>query len=306
MADPNLSGSNRIHWDALHSFVHAARLMSFKDAALELNLTPAAISQRIRLLEDDLGVPLFRRLNRGLALTPEGRRLMETVGDQFVQIAKAVGNLRSHGDQRSETLTISVLPSFATKWLSPRLERLNEAHPDLAIRLNASDELVDITRDRRIDLVIRYGVGPYLDLEGIRLRPDSKLRAVCSPDYLATTKVIKLLHADRPSTAMSKSASAWNAWLAKAGKIATFDTKGRAFSNVHLAMDAAINGLGLALANDLLVEDDLTRGRLVEPFPVTINDNLSFWLLWRQGESMRRSAITLRQWIEHEVAQARP
>jgi LysR family transcriptional regulator, glycine cleavage system transcriptional activator len=296
-----MTNSNHLHWDALHSFVYAARLMSFKEAALELSLTPAAISQRIRLLENDLGVPLFLRLNRRLALTPEGRQLWENIGEQVYQIVSAVSDIRSQGGQYTEELTVSVLPSFANKWLSPRLERLHSAYPNLPIRIDSSDFVVDLVRDRRIDFAIRYGCGPYSDLEGVRLRPDGQLRAVCSPKYLANANTIRLLHADRPSLTANGSNSAWDAWLLKSGDIGICDVKGRAFGNVHLAIDAAINGLGLALANDLLVEDDLERGCLVEPFPATISDDLSFWLLWRKGDQERQSTVMLRQWIESEA-----
>ena len=171
--------------NALRAFEAAARHLSFTRAAAELNVTQTAISHQIRALEERLGVRLFRRLPRGLLLTEEAQRYLPPIRDAFDQIALATERLGAVG--ASSTLTVSVLPSFAGKWLVPRLGRFRVAHPDLDLRISASSELVDFARDD-VDVGIRMGSGRYPGLRVDRLFGES-LVPVCSPDAAARASI---------------------------------------------------------------------------------------------------------------------
>ena len=164
--------------NSLRAFEAAARHLSFTKAAEELHVTPAAISHQIKALEEQMGVPLFRRLTRALRLTQAGQAALPPMRDGFDKLADAVDLLRAHDE--SGAITVSLDPSFAAKWLVPRLDRFRAAHPDLDVRLDATDRLVDFQRDN-VDLAIRYGGGHYPGLEAERLLSE-EIFPVCSPN----------------------------------------------------------------------------------------------------------------------------
>src|SRR5919206_1317283 len=147
---------------ALRAFEAAARLKSFSKAAEELSVTPAAISHQIHALEEDLGVQLFRRLNRAVELTASAKVLLPGLSEAFAGIQASVRRLRAHND--TGTLTVTASPSFAAKWLVPRLHRFQEQHPAIDVRLSATDNMVDLTRGD-FDMGIRYGTGIYPGLD---------------------------------------------------------------------------------------------------------------------------------------------
>lgn len=167
----------------LRAFEAAGRLLSMALAAGELNLTPGAVSRQIQTLEADLGVALFRRMTRRIALTEEGAALHQTVSRSLADLTREAGRLRSL--QSTPRLTISTSVSFASKWLAPRLHRLIARLPDVDIRLEVSDVNIDLT-DGRIDVALRYGTGAYPGTASERIL-DEWMSPVCSPDYLART-----------------------------------------------------------------------------------------------------------------------
>jgi LysR family glycine cleavage system transcriptional activator len=296
--------------NALKAFEAAARHASFRQAARELNVSPAAISHQIRNLEAHLGVQLFERQSRGLALTEGGRAALPLLRDGFGRLAEAVRHLRAR--DRPAALSISAPPSFAAKWLAPRLGRFAAAHPGLDIRLAASPELIDAAAEaadgasHAADLAIRFGDGDY---PGRRI---DKLLAVtalplCSPRLLAGRRPLRrpedlrhhaLLHddtdyAERP---------AWGAWLAAAGLAGIDAARGLRFNQAALALEAAIEGEGVALTLEPLARADVAAGRLVAPFSLTLPLRNAYYLVSTESAAAQPACAALRRWLLAEAA----
>jgi LysR family glycine cleavage system transcriptional activator len=303
---------------ALRAFESAARHGSFKAAAAELAVTPAAISHQIKTLETHLGLIVFERLNRGLRLTPTGTRLAATARDSFARLERLLEELAASGLMAGPTtLTISAAPSFATKWLVPRLHRFQAAHPEIELRLQAGDALADLAKSSGVDVALRYGGGDYgPGLRAERLWPGGEVVAVCAPTLVAAGALdgpADVIHHNLLRTAVpairqrnSKTADGgWSAWLAAAGiaqsEAARVAAHGPLFGTSQLALEAAIAGRGLALSPTVLVADDLAAGRLVKPFAISLADPFGYWLAYaveRAGESRIRAFA---RWIRQEV-----
>src|SRR5271155_3983663 len=201
--------------NALRAFDAAARRLSFAGAAEELGVTPSAVSQQIRGLEKRLGRPLFERLNRAMKLTEAGEQLALPLSGLFLEMSDLVEAARS---QRTSRLEVSALPSFAAKWLAPRIARFQSAHTDSRIRIAGSDQLVDFNR-QKIDVGIRYGSGDYPGLFVERLTKVSAF-PVCSPEFAARTRgqdlsKLPLIHDENSLRAAGL--PTWNAWFAANG-----------------------------------------------------------------------------------------
>jgi LysR family glycine cleavage system transcriptional activator len=242
---------------AIRAFEAAARHLSFTRAAEELGMTQAAVSYQIRMLEERLGAPLFVRLARHVELTATGRELAPAVGDAFAQLRtafEAVGRLQ---DRR---LTLSVLPTVAAHWLVPRLGRFQAAHPELAVYVDASNDLADFARGE-IDLAIRSGSGRWQDLEAHLLLP-SHFTAVAGPALLTERRPqrpVDLL--DLPL--LGASDPWWPEWFAAAG-VPGVDLRrpGTSLGTQQFEAMAAMTGQGVALVNPYLFAGDLAAGRL--------------------------------------------
>ena len=293
--------------NSLRAFEAAARHLSFTKAAEELHVTPAAISHQIKALEEQLGVPLFRRLTRALRLTQAGQSALPPMRDGFEKLADAVDLLRAH--EESGAITVSLDPSFAAKWLVPRLDRLRAAHPDLDVRLDATDKLVDFQRDN-VDLAIRYGSGNYPGLEAERLFSE-EIFPVCSPKLLEGPAPLEqpddlrhhtLLHLDWDMEDVT--APTWRMWLLAAGIDHIDFTRGPGFSISSLALQAAIEGQGLALANSVLVADDLAAGRLVVPFDLSVCRPLDFayHIVVPKRTADLPKVVAFKTWLLDEIA----
>jgi LysR family glycine cleavage system transcriptional activator len=285
--------------NALRAFEAAARHLSFTRAAAELNVTQTAISHQIRALEERLGVRLFRRLPRGLLLTEEAQRYLPPVRDAFDQIALATERLTAAG--ASATLTVSVLPSFAGKWLVPRLGRFRVAHPDLDLRISASSDLVDFARDD-VDVGIRMGRGDYPGLRVDRLFGEA-LVPVCSPALLQGEHSLRrpedlrhhlLLHDD--------DYSGWELWLALVGVAGVDARRGPLFTDSAMVVQAAAEGQGVALARRQLAAGDLAAGRLIQPFEVTIPHDLAYFLVCPAATAGQPKIAAFRDWLLAEAA----
>ncbi|MCC6466979.1 MAG: LysR family transcriptional regulator [Alphaproteobacteria bacterium] len=310
-------------WTALRAFEAASRLGSFKAAARELGVTPTAISHQVKRLEAHLGVALFERLHRALLLTPAGEALAAEAQAAFLRLEQTVGDLKRQGRAAgADSLTVSAVPSFATKWLAPRLHGFQAAHPRIALRIIADETLVDLRRDRIVDVALRYGPGPYgAGLHAERLWPRGEIVAVCAPALardpalrtpagLARQSLIRTAapHARMPSRRAPPNAD-WMAWLAAAGMAADGAIlralDGPVFSASHLAIEAAAAGRGIALAPAVLVERDIATGRLARLFRAGVPDPNGFWFLCRadrQGEGRIRTFL---RWIKAEASGAR-
>jgi LysR family glycine cleavage system transcriptional activator len=247
----------------LRAFEAAARHRSFKRAAQELSVTPAAISHQVRELEAGIGVPLFERRTREVVPTAWALRLYPVLRDGFDAFADALQAL-APGQSRAVTLTTT--PAFATQCLLPRLPELQRLHPGIELRLHASDRALDLAVDD-VDLAVRYGDGPFPGHEAMRFA-DDRLLPVASPALaLRVPRDLarhRLIHfewlrdaGDRPT---------WRDWLRAAGLEHDDASRGLRFSEVAHAVQAAVAGQGVALLNKVLVADAVARGVLEAPF----------------------------------------
>lgn len=294
--------------NALRAFESAGRHLSFTKAAAELNVTPAAVSHQVKALEELLGVPLFRRLTRALRLTDAGRAALPTLSQGFDTLAQGVEQMRAHSE--SGVLTVSVSPSFGAMWLVPRLERFRIRHPDIEIRIDGTDRLVDPARGDA-DVALRYGPGGYKGVRVDRLFGQVNT-AVCSPALLRGEHPLRrpedlhhhtLLHIDWKDAEAS-----WRMWLLAAGLRDIDPTRGPRFSMESMAVQAALDGQGVALIGDMLAADDLAAGRLVRPFDPSLSTPLSFsyYLLSAKDGAEPPKVAAFRDWLLEEARASRP
>ena len=296
-------------FNALRAFEAAARHLSFYAAAEELRVTPAAVSHQVKALEDDLGVKLFRRFNRAVVLTREGRACLPGLREGFDRLAESMERVRRR--DRTATLTVSVAPSFAAKWLVLRLDRFREAYPHIDVRIDASMHLVDFTRED-VDVAIRYGRGRYPGLEAdLLLR--NEVFPVCSPALMEGPHPLRqpenlryhtLLHDD---TAISDASSPdWPMWLRAAGVTGIDATRGPRFNNASVALEAAIAGRGVTLAMSVLAAADLASGRLIKPFALAFPVDFAFYVVAPRASADTPKVKAFRRWLLDEAAQSAP
>lgn len=282
--------------NALRAFEVAARHSSFTGAATELRVSHAAISRHVRALEARLGVTLLRRAKRGLELTEDGARYLKAVSAAFESIAEATEALAKPKEVR---VRVTAEPAFAGRWLIRRLGRFQEAHPDIDVVLDASPRLVDLARDEA-DLAIRYGQGGWPGLRqdqlaSSRLYPVGRKelrrrRAAFAPDEL---RAFVLLHED--------DGSLWRRWFAAAGVTDANVSRGPRILETALALDAAVAGQGIALADEALIADDLASGRLVKLCDIALADG-AYFLLSLPNAQRRRPLAAFRDWLLTETA----
>ncbi len=290
--------------NALRAFEAAARHLSISKAADELNVTPAAVSHQVKALEEVLGIQLFRRLNRALMLTDAGQIFLPGLRDGFDQIAQAVERVGAERD--GGALTVSTGPSFAAKWLVPRLDRFRAAHPDTDLRIDATDRVVDFAREGA-DVGIRYGTGDYPGLRVERLFTDEMV-AVCSvklckgPPPLREPRDLKdhtLLHVEWDT--QMETASNWHMWLLAAGVTDVDASRGPRFSQESMAAQAATEGHGVALISSVLVADDLAVGRLVRPFDLSLPLTFAYYVVAPEAAAEKPKVAAFFDWILGEA-----
>lgn len=305
---------------ALRAFEAASRHLSFKLAAAELHVTPAAISLQIKALEDYLGVALFRRLTRALELTPQALAMLPKLREGFECLAAAVETSRRDDEG---VLTVMAPPSFAARWLLPRLPRFAQLHPEVKLRLASGsaavdrrgeakmlDEAVLDPRDADCSLAIRYGLGNY---PGFTVEPifSPGWLPVCSPHLptpgnpLATPAdlVRHVLIHDETIDDEERQPS-WQEWLAGAGVDMATVSHGLHFSNAVLAVEAALAGQGVALALLPLVEADVAAGRLIIPFAYSVPSPYAYYLVMHRWLAGRSSVAAFRNWLLAEAGVA--
>ena len=283
--------------NALRAFEAAARHLSFTRAAEELHVTQTAISHQIKALEERLGVQLFRRLPRGLLLTEEAQRYLPPVRAAFDQIAAATDRLSR---DRAGILTVSVLPSFAAKWLVPRLGRLRQAHPELELRIIATPRLADFARDE-VDVGIRMGRGHYPGLRVERLFGDT-LFPVCSPQLLAGPAPLRTPEDLRHHLLLAGDEHpGWAEWLRHAGVEGVEVPRGPLLDDSSLVLQAAIDGQGVALTRASLAAHDLAAGRLIKPFELALPFHLAYYLVAPEATADQPKVKAFRDWLLAEV-----
>lgn len=299
--------------NALRAFEAAARNLSVTKAAIELNVTPSAVSHHIRTLEIYFDIKLFRPVRRKLELTEPGRQLLPGLSDGFSQLVASVDTLRAR--DTSAKLTVGTAGSFAVKWLVPRLSDLNRHYPDMEVRVAAAPLLVDATEEALIggdvDIVIRFGPGHYPGFEVHPLMAE-EVFPVCRPDIIDENRPLTVpsdlerhtlihdegyMHYAQEGARFKTTFPDWNMWFQAAG-IGSLDTShGPHFSTSALAIQAAVDGQGVALGRSVLVRDDLAAGRLIKPFELSISNVFAYYCICLDNEDDRPELAAFRNWL---------
>ena len=279
---------------ALPAFEEAARQLSFTAAAHELHVTHGAISRQMKSLEAYLGVRLFHRRNRRLELTDAGASLLPAVRTALDVVENSAAHLSAAS--RQGPVVVACLPTFMMRWLIPRLYDFSARHPSVDVRLQASSGPVDFARER-IDLAIRVGMPPWPTGIAARSLMDEEIGPVCSPELAKRRKLrapSDLRH--EPLLHTETRADAWSDWLAQSGTSGVDAAKGQRFEHFYFLLEAAVGGLGVAMAPRPLVEEDLRLGRLIAPFGF-IGSGRRYCLLYPAMMADRSEVRTFRNWI---------
>lgn len=282
--------------NALRAFVAAGRQLSFTRAAEELHVTQGAVSRLVKQLEADLGVSLFRRGPRGLELTEAGAAYLPPLADAFERL-QAATRLIARAARPANRLAITMLPTFAMRWFMPRLADFHQLNPEIAVDVTSADRPVDFATEP-IDVGIQYGSGTWPDeLHAEFLFPET-VTLVAGPALLKSKPLHKpedvkrhmlLTHSTRPD--------AWADWFAAAG-LKGSAPRGPAFEHFFMSIEAAVNGLGLALVPDFFVVQELRDGRLVEPLPeLRLQRPGGYYLLCLKGREREPAIRAFRNWL---------
>ena len=292
----------RLPLNTLPAFRTVAGLQNLRAAAETLHITHSAVSQQIKLLEEQIGVPLFDRRGRSLVLNAAGAALQAAVEPALDRLAQGVLAAQAASRGAAQQLRLTVLPSFALRWLLPRIARWHDRHPDITLDVHASQQVVDLQRDG-FHVALRIGVGPWRGVQAERLM-DSPLIAVAAP-----ARAARLPMGDHRAIAAQPllgPSGAWERFLALSGGALTGKPVAD-FNDAGLMLQAAEQDMGIALARELLAADALQRGQLVRVSPLTLQDSASatYWLVYPPELADWGPLQALRQWLFDEVALSR-
>jgi LysR family glycine cleavage system transcriptional activator len=282
---------------SLRPFEAAARLESFSRAAEELHITHGAVSHQVRALEEHLGAPLFARHGKRVALTAAGRTFAERVRGALDEIAMAADVVRPA--RRDSRLTVNVLPSFASRWLMPRLIRFMEAHPKIELNVTASTALADFVRED-IDVAIRFGRGPWTALVCEKFLEDEyfpvaspKMNRGKLPKTPKDLLAVRLMLEDRDY---------WQRWFEVAGVPLDRPLEGPLFNDSTYSLQAAARGEGVALARRSIIGEDLERGTLKRLFNIAVPCRESYWFVSPKETASSARVRAFREWVKSELA----
>lgn len=290
--------------NAIRAFEAACRHLQFQQAAEELGVTPAALSYQIRQLEDHLGIKLFRRLNRSVELTKEGRLIAPGIVEAFERLEESFSLITP--DAEDKTLVISTGPAFSAKWLAPRLHSYLEVHPDIDFRLSANLKLTDFDRDG-VDAVIRFGGGDY---PGLFVEPlfeeistplispvlFEKLGGVADEELF---KNVSLIHDE---SLRFLEASQWKYWLDAKGYVGIDAEKGARFSHADHCIEAAVDGWGIVMARLGFAFREINAGRLIAPFREAVSAKGGFYFCCPHEALEKEKVLHFLAWIRDEAA----
>jgi LysR family glycine cleavage system transcriptional activator len=290
--------------NSLKAFEATARHLSFTKAAEELNVTAGAVSQQVKTLEEYLGQKLFKRKNRQIFTTTSAQLCLPHLSAGLDKLAEAMMIIQEHG--LDKPLTITIPPTFASRWLMPRLNDFKQKHPEIEVRIDASNEMVDLVNED-IDVGIRFGTGDYAGLDSDFLF-SQEVFPVCSPEILKTGPRLKtpedlkhytLLHGEyftKDSAQVD-----WDMWFATVG-INSIDTShGLHFSQHDLVVQAAIQGHGVALVGSVVIDNDLKEGRLVQLFESRIPLEFSYYFICSKTKTEQTRVKAFRKWVLEQV-----
>lgn len=280
--------------NSLKSFEAAGRLLSFTAAAGELNVTQAAISHQIKVIEEYLGVPLFNRYPRRLTLTEQGRALLPEVIEAFDRVSQAVAAINRQ--PYSNDLSVRLAPSFAAKWLSPRLKYFWLQYPEVDLRLYHAHAAVDFERED-IDIAVTYGKGDWSGVVVDKLL-SLDFFPVCSPSFLTNDKPLTDIRNLRYYALLhDANYECWQEWLALAGIDDIAANRGTIIDDTNVLIQAAIDGQGIALGSTTFVEDLLESGRLVKPFEVTLVNEFAYFVVYPEKHLQNPAVRAFKEWL---------
>lgn len=286
--------------NGLRAFEAAARHLSFTAAATELNVTQTAISHQIRRLEEQLGIRLFVRRSRALALTREAQAYLPAVRAAFDDLRRATARLMR--PERDGVLTVSTMASLAAKWLVTRVAAFQDAHPGIEVRITTSSHLVDFQREE-VDMAVRYGRGSWPGVRAHWLMAED-IFPVCSPALRNGPKPLRrpedLAHHTLLHTTMLR--EDWQLWLTAAGlPVSLALRRGLSFDQSFMALQAAVDGLGVALGRSRLVDADIAAGRLVVPFDVVLPADAGYYVVAPEETADTPKIALFRDWLMQSV-----
>lgn len=288
---------------ALRTFDVAARHASLTEAAEALNVTHGAVSRQIQQLEQYLGRPLFKRLPRGIQLTPDGRAFALRIRSAFHELGEAVNEMRA-AEQDQGNLTISTLPGIASRWLFPRLPAFQKRHPEYKVQVSIKARLVDFESEG-IDLAIRYGGGDWEGVFRQRLFGE-EMFPVCAPSLIAGPDGLR-----QPSDLVRfpllhhNSDRYWATWLKLAGINNADAHQGQMMDDINVLLQACIAGQGVALALQPLVQADFEAGRLVRPFDFALPSDVAFYAVCPKGANSKPKIKAMIDWLVEEAEATR-
>lgn len=283
---------------SLRTFVEISRQGSIKAAAEVLHVTSGAVSQQLRQLEERLDVMLFVRSREGMLLTEAGKQIYPVLSQAFDQISSITKLLAS--TKARPSLTISTVPSFAASWLVPRLSRFNEQYPDIEVRVEATPKLVDL-RQQQVDIALRHGLGDYQGLESIRLLAP-ELVPVLSPQLLLHYPTI-----NRPADCLAypllqdSDRADWRLWLQAHGVADDRAERGTSFEDDFLLLKAAEAGQGMALIQDLYVQESLANGRLIQAIARPWPARFAYYAVMLPQAMARPEVAAFVGWLQEEA-----
>ena len=280
--------------NSLKCFEAAGRLLSFTGAARELNVTQAAISHQIKVIEEYLGVSLFERYPRRLALTEQGKALLPEVIEAFDRVSAAIGMLSK--DHYSNIISVRLAPSFAAKWLSPRLKYFWLQYPEIDLCLFHAHAAVDFEREE-IDIAVTYGKGAWSGVVADKLL-SLDFFPVCSPAFLCNDKPLTSIDNLHYYTLLhDANYECWRDWLRLAGLKDIQADKGTIIDDTNVLIQAALDGQGIALGSTTFVEDHLESGRLVRPFDVILENEFSYYVVCPESHLKNPAVLAFKEWL---------
>ena len=280
--------------------------MSFSKAAKELSVTPAAVGHQVKSLEHTLNERLFIRLNREIQLTEAGAQLLPGLSEVFAQLTQVMANFRKADANR--TLTVSTPISVALKWLIPKLSQFKKRHPDINIRIDSNNELVNFSQED-IDIGIRYGFGDYPELHVIRLTEKANMFPVCSPDLLKGTHplnapedLVNFTLLDQPIVSNSRMWPDWELWLDLVGCPDVEAHNKVQFDQSLTAMQGAVEGQGVALVDEVIAGEELASGKLVKPFDLSYLLPCSYYIVCPKNIADQHNVRIFIDWAKQELS----
>ena len=280
--------------NCLKAFEAAGRLLSFTSAANELNVTQAAISHQIKVIEDYLGLALFIRAPRKLVLTEQGKALLPEITEGFDRMSNAIGAVNR--EDASHIINVRLAPSFAAKWLSPRLKYFWLQYPEIDLSLYHAHPAVDFDRED-IDIAVTYGYGKWPGVVAEKLL-SLDFFPVCSPAFLDNDKPLSELNNLRYYTLLhDANYRSWNYWLKLSGVEGVNANKGTIIDDTNVLIQATIDGQGIALGSATFVNDHLESGRLVRPFDITLSNDSAYYVCSTDAKLKNPEVKALKEWL---------